>query len=150
MYQEFCWTPAKIESELGKVFRTFSNGYDEMLITRPIDIWTLCPHHLLPCNFKVTIGYVPKHKVLGLSKFARVSDILSRRPIMQEAYSTELADRLMQGLDPKGVAVYIIGTHGCMTARGIRQHSEVITSTLRGVFKEEPETRAEFFATCRS
>lgn len=150
MYQEFCWTPEKIEEELDKAFRSFKQAYDEMLVTKPIEVWTLCPHHLLPCCFHVTIGYVPDGKVLGLSKFARISDILARRPIMQEEYSTELADRLMKGLDPKGVAVYVSGVHGCMTSRGVRQHSEVITSTIKGVFESEPATRQEFFAICRS
>jgi GTP cyclohydrolase I len=150
MYGEFCWTNEKIESELAKVFRSFKNGYNEMLVKRDIEVWTLCPHHLLPCEFKVTIGYIPDKYVLGLSKFSRVADILSHRPIMQEEYSTELADRLMKGLQPKGVAVYVVGIHGCITARGVRQHSEVITSTLRGCFMEQPETRQEFFAICRS
>ena len=149
MYQEFCWTPKKIEEELEKVFRTFEDGYNQMLVAGPINIWTLCPHHLLPCNFKVTIGYVPNGKVLGLSKFSRIADILSRRPIMQEAYSTELADMLMAKLAPKGVAVHVVGTHGCMVSRGVRQDSSVITSTIRGIFESEPETRAEFFAICR-
>ncbi len=150
MFQEFCWTQEQIDSALDKAFRTFEQGYNEMLVKRKISVWTLCPHHLLPCYFQVTIGYIPDGRVLGLSKFTRVADILGRRPIMQEEYSTELADVFMTKLKPKGVAVYIVGTHGCMTARGIRQHSEVITSTIRGVFDSEPETRAEFMAICRS
>ena len=150
MFQEFCWTQEQIDSALDKAFRTFEQGYNEMLVKKGIDVWTLCPHHLLPCSFKVTIGYIPDGRVLGLSKFTRIADILGRRPIMQEEYSTELAETLMTKLKPKGVAVYIVGTHGCMTARGIRQHSEVITSTIRGVFETEPETRAEFMAICRS
>jgi len=150
MYQEFCWSSEKIEEELSKVFRDFEQAYDEMLVTRPIETWTLCPHHLLPCHFNITIGYVPDGRVLGLSKFARIADILARRPIMQEEYSTELADRLMDKLKPKGVAIYVSGVHGCMTSRGVRQNSEVITSTIRGVFESEPATRQEFMAICRS
>ena len=150
MYGDFCWTPERIETELSKVFRTFQNGYNEMLVKRDIEVWTLCPHHLLPCQFSVTIGYVPKDKVLGLSKFSRIADILSHRPIMQEEYSTELAERLVEGLHPSGVAVYIVGSHGCITARGVRQHSPVITSVVKGVFESDPTTRAEFMAICRS
>lgn len=151
MFNEFCWTPEEIGYELDKAFeKVFDHPYDEMLTVKPIDIWTLCPHHLLPCHFSVTIGYVPDGKVLGLSKFARVADILSRRPIMQEAYSTELADLFMERLKPKGVAIYVVGIHGCMTARGVRQHSGVVTSVIRGVFESQPETRAEFMAQCRS
>lgn len=148
MYQEFCWSPEKIETELKKTFRSFENGYDEMLVTRPIDVHTLCPHHLLPCFFKVTIGYVPGGKVLGLSKFIRISTVLAKRPIMQEEYTRVLADELEKRLDPKGVAVQVVGSHGCMTSRGVQQHSEVTTSVIRGAFRDEPVTRAEFMAIC--
>jgi len=151
MFQEFCWTQEQIEYELGKAFeKVFKNPYNEMLVVKAMNVWTLCPHHLLPCHFQVTIGYVPNGEVLGLSKFSRIAEVLARRPIMQEEYSTELADMLMERLKPKGVAVQVVGVHGCMTARGVKQHSEVITSTIRGVFEEEPATRAEFMALCRS
>jgi len=151
MYEDFCWTPEQIDYELYKAFeRTFEHPYDEMLVVKPLDVWTLCPHHLLPCHFSVTVGYVPDGRVLGLSKFARIADVLARKPIMQEEYSTELADLFMKRLAPKGVAIYILGQHGCMTARGIKQHSDVITSVIRGVFETESETRAEFMALCRS
>lgn len=151
MFQEFCWTQEQISYELDKAFeKVFDQPYDEMLVVKPIDVWTLCPHHLLPCHFSVTIGYVPDGKVLGLSKFTRVADILARRPVMQEEYSTELADLFMERLKPKGVAVYIVGSHGCMTARGVKQHSDVVTSVIRGVFESQSETRQEFFSICRS
>lgn len=150
MYQDFCWSSEKIKEELDNQFKVYEDGYDEMLVVKPIDVWTLCPHHLLPCHLEVAIGYIPTGKVLGLSKFARIADILARRPIMQEAYSTELADLLMDKLQPKGVAIYIVGQHGCMTARGVRQHSDVVTSVVRGAFLKEPSTREEFFAVCRS
>ncbi len=150
MYREFCWTPEKIETELDRHFRSFEHKYDQMLVKKEIEVWTLCPHHLLPCLFKVSIGYVPNGKVLGLSKLTRIADTMARRPIMQEAYSDELVNTLMDRLEPKGVAVYILGTHGCMTSRGVRQHADVITSSIRGCFETEPETRAEFMAICRS
>ena len=150
MYQEFCWSSVRIEEDLEQQFRVFEQAYNEMLVIRPIDVWTLCPHHLLPCHFKVTVGYIPNGRVLGLSKFARIADILARRPVLQEQYSTELADLLMAKLEPKGVAVHVEGSHGCMTARGVKQHSEVITSTIRGVFESDSSTRQEFFAICRS
>lgn len=150
MYGDFCWPQDKIEEELNRQFRIFDNGYDEMLVVKDIHVWTLCPHHLLPCEFKVFIGYIPTGKVLGLSKFARIAEILAKRPIMQEQYSTELAELLMEKLKPKGVAVFVIGQHGCMTARGVRQHSDVVTSVVRGDFLKEGPTREEFFAICRS
>ena len=150
MYADFCWPQEMIEEELEKQFKTFKDGYDEMLVVRNIDIWTLCPHHLLPCNFKVFIGYLPTGKVLGLSKFARIACIMAKRPVIQEQYTTELADLLMSKMEPKGVAVYVTGVHGCMTSRGIKQHADVVTSVVRGAFLKEGPTREEFFAICRS
>ncbi len=109
-YEEFCWPPEKIEKELDKAFRVFDNGYNELLTVKDIKVWTLCPHHLLPCQFMVSIGYIPDGSVLGLSKFARIAKILAKRPIMQEEYTTELAGLLMAKLKPQGVAVYCTGT----------------------------------------
>jgi len=150
MYDDFCWPPERISSELDKAFgRTFKHSYKETLVVKPIDVWTLCPHHFLPCRFNVSIGYAPDGFVLGLSKFARIADALSRRPVMQEEYSDELANLLMERLQPRGVAVYIIGQHGCMITRGVRQSSSVVTSVVKGIF-EEPAYRAEFLALCRS
>ena len=149
MYQEFCWSPERIRTELDSQFRLFENGYDQMLVRGPITVWVLCPHHLLPVSLRVTIGYVPSGRVLGLSKFTRIAQVMGHRPIMQEQYSTELTDELYKRLDPKGVAVYIAGRHGCMLSRGILEDSQVVTSNIRGVFESQPETRAEFFAICR-
>jgi GTP cyclohydrolase I len=148
MYSDFCWSLDEIKVELDKHFKVFDNGFDEMLVTGPIDVWVLCPHHLLPCQFKVTIGYIPSGKVLGLSKFARIAEVMGRRPIMQEQYSIELADELDKRLQPKGVAVYCVGHHDCMRSRGIRQDAPVVTSIIKGVFEEAP-TREEFFAIAR-
>jgi len=149
MYLDFCWSQEKIKEELDKQFKTFENGYDEMLVVKGIKVWTLCPHHLLPCYFEVFIGYIPTGKVLGLSKFARIADILAKRPVMQEQYCTELANLLMSKLKPKGVAVYVVGQHGCMTSRGVKQHSDVVTSVVKGDFLKEGTTRGEFFAICQ-
>ena len=150
MYQDFCWPQEKIEKELGKQFRTFDNDYDEMLVKKDISVWTLCPHHLLPCHYRVSIGYIPTGKVLGLSKFSRIAEILTKRPVMQEQFSTELANLLMEKLEPKGVGIYVVGRHGCIAARGVRQDSDVVTSVLRGDFLKEVATREEFLAICRS
>jgi len=150
MYSEFCWHPDTITEEVSKQFRVFDSNFDEMLVKKDVHIWTLCPHHLLPCEFRVYIGYIPKEgKVLGLSKLTRVADVLSKRPVMQEQYTTELADLLMTKLEPLGVGITVYGRHGCMAARGIRQNSEVITSVMRGVFLKEGPTRSEFLAFCR-
>jgi len=151
MYRDFCWPQERIYAELDKQFRIFEDDYREMLVVRDIFVWTLCPHHLLPCEFRVFVGYIPQSgKVLGLSKFARIAEVLARRPIIQEQYSAELADTLMQKLEPKGVAVYVIGRHGCITSRGVKQNSDVVTSVIRGDFVDRPEKRNEFFEICRS
>jgi len=147
MYQEFCWSPDQIKVELDRHFRAFENGFDEMLVTGPIIVWALCPHHLLPVELKVTIGYIPKGFVLGLSKFVRIAEVMGKRPIMQEQYSKELVSELVKRLNPKGVAVYIVGRHGCMVSRGVKQDAPVVTSCLWGVFLDELTTRAEFFST---
>lgn len=145
MYEDFCWSESKIKEEVNKQFRVFESGYDEMLTQGPIKVWTLCPHHLLPCLFSVVIGYVPKGgHVIGLSKFARISEVLGKRPIMQEEYSTELARVLESGLEPRGVGVIIEGTHGCMTCRGVKQDSKVLTSSLKGCILKEASCRNEF------
>jgi len=104
----------------------------------------------LPCEFRVFLGYIPEgKKVIGLSKLTRLAVILAKRPIMQEQYTTELADLLERKLSPKGVGVTVYGIHGCMVARGVQQHAEVVTSVVKGDFLKEGPTRSEFFAICR-
>lgn len=152
MYSEFCWSQKRIEEELEKQFKLFADRFDEMLVVKDLHLWTLCPHHLLPCSLRVYVGYIPqlKGKVLGLSKFSRVAEILAKRPVLQERYTAELADILMAKLKPKGVGVTVYGVHGCMASRGVKQqHAEVVTAAMRGVFLKEAATRAEFLAYCR-
>ena len=149
MYQELCWPEDKIKLELDKQFKSFENGYREMMVEKDISVWTLCPHHLLPCHFTVAIGYIPTKGVLGLSKLTRISVISGKRPIMQEQYTTEIAELLMSKLGPKGVAVYVVGKHGCMSARGVQQNSEVVTAVLKGDFLKEGPTREEFYRICK-
>jgi len=146
MYSELCWSPEKIKHELDIQFRSFANGYDEMLVGGPISVWTLCPHHLLPCHFRVWIGYIPDGKVLGLSKLVRVAETLGHRPTMQEQYSTDLVDELWTRIEPKGLGVSIEGTHGCMSSRGVKQPVPIWTTNLRGSIKKEASTRAEFLS----
>ena len=150
LYEELCWSPTKIEEELKKCLKTFDDSYSEMLVTGPTEVWILCPHHLMPCKLKVTIGYLPHKAVLGLSKFSRVAIIMGKRPIMQESYSEELSEWLDYNLRPEGTAVYVSGTHGCMQVRGVRQNAEVVTSVLKGDFLKKPEVRAEFYAIARN
>lgn len=150
LVDEMCWPLGDIGEEVQKCLQAvFPDKYDEMLVCKDMNVWTLCPHHLLPCNFKVNIGYIPVGKVLGLSKFTRIASAYGKRPIMQEQYTRELAGLFMETLEPEGLGIYVIGKHGCMGCRGINQDIEVVTSTLRGSFKDDPMVREEFYAICR-
>ncbi len=147
---EFCWTPQAIKEEVDKAFKSeFDYAVDEMLVEGPIDVWTLCPHHLLPCRLIVYIGYIPSGQVLGLSKFARVAVALGKRPVIQEMYTRELADAIDTCLKPKGVGVFVVGQHACMQARGIKQQANVTTAVLLGAIRDKLETRAEFYSLVR-
>jgi len=151
MVDELFWPLPKIEEEVSKCLRaTFTEDYSEMLVEGPILVWAFCPHHLLPCRFKVYIGYIPNGKVLGLSKFSRVAVVMGKRPIMQEQYSRELADTIWEGLGPEGLGIYVVGTHGCMLVRGVMQKdTSVSTSILKGSFLEDSIVRQEFYSVCR-
>ena len=151
MVDELCWPTSRIEREVNECFKAvFPDKYDEMLVSGPTSVWTLCPHHLVPCNFEVHIGYIPSGEVLGLSKFSRVALILGKRPIMQEEYSRDVANAIMEGLKPKGVGVFILGHHGCIGCRGVNQDVNVSTSILLGEFKTQPEVRSEFYRIVKS
>ena len=146
MIEEMCWLLPRINEGLEKCFEAiFEDPYDEMLVSGPTKVWTLCPHHLVPCLFKVHIGYIPKGKVLGLSKFSRIALILGKRPIMQEQYSRELADTLWENLGPEGVGVSVVGSHGCLEMRGVKQDVKISTAVLKGSFKEDHKVREEFY-----
>ena len=132
MFSDFCWSPDKIERELNLHTKLFEDGYEEVMTISDIAVVTLCPHHLLPCDFKVDITYSPNGKVLGLSKFARIAVIIGKRPVMQEMYTRELADALMERVNPIGVKVTVTGTHGCLKFRGAQQNAPVTTEQRRG------------------
>jgi GTP cyclohydrolase I len=149
-FGEFCWAPDRVEHELGAVLSAeFDYSIDEMLVEGPISIWTLCPHHLLPCHFTVYVGYVPNGRVLGLSKFARAAVIFGKRPVIQEMYTKGLADVIEDRLHPKGTGVLVLGRHNCMQSRGVTQNASVTTSVLYGVIRDKPEVRSEFYSLVR-
>lgn len=149
-FDEFCWTNERIQKTVDGCFQAdLVDSYDEMLVEGPIEAWTLCPHHLLPCKFTVYVGYIPDELVLGLSKFARIAVALGKHPVIQEMYSRELAGVIEERLKPRGVGVFVTGNHGCMEARGVQQHANVTTSVLKGVIKYESEARAEFLSIVR-
>lgn len=150
-------TPKRVEKMIKKVFggygrdpkdviTTFDGeNYDEMVVVKDIEFFSMCEHHMMPFFGKVHIAYIPGKKILGLSKFARVTEIFARRLQNQERLTQQIADALHEALNPRGVAVVIEAKHLCMMARGVeKQNSEVTTSALRGLFKKNTDTRNEF------
>jgi GTP cyclohydrolase I len=127
--------------------KTFKQKYDEMVLVKDIRFDSCCEHHLLPFFGKAHIAYLPQGKIVGLSKLARVVEVLSRRPQVQERMTEELADLLMTELDARGVGVVLEATHTCMTIRGVRKPDSVCsTSAMRGIFRDNQATRTEFLA----
>jgi GTP cyclohydrolase I len=129
--------------------RTFEEvaGYDEMVLLRDIRFVSHCEHHMAPIVGRVHIGYLPRDRVVGISKLARLVETFSRRLQIQEKMTAQIADALDRVLAPRGVAVVVEGRHGCMTTRGVRQHaSTMVTSRMLGAFRDQPETRQEFLS----
>ena len=125
----------------------FTERYDEVVLLRDIEFHSLCEHHLLPFTGKAHVAYLPAGKVVGLSKLARLVEGFARRPQVQERLTTQIADALMEELHPVGSACVIEAVHTCMTIRGAKKHGSVmVTSELRGIFKENPASRAEILA----
>ena len=125
----------------------FDEGHHEMVILKDIPFYSLCEHHFLPFYGVVHVGYIPKGRVVGASKLARVVEILAKRPQIQERLTTQIADTILEALNPEGVAVVIQAEHLCMTMRGIKkQGSNILTSAMRGLFRKSPLTRSEFLS----
>jgi len=145
MYEElFCGLHADPGRHLKKVF---TDEYDEMVLVRDISFNSMCEHHLLPFMGKAHIGYLPRGKVTGLSKLARVVEEISHRPQVQERMTHQIADLINADLDPKGVIVILEAEHTCMTIRGIRKPGSLtVTSAVRGLLKTNPASRAEAMA----
>ena len=124
----------------------FTVDYNEMVVVKDIDFYSLCEHHLLPFFGRCHVAYIPCGKVIGLSKVPRLVEVFSRRLQVQERLTSQIAETLAAKLDPLGVAVVVEATHLCMLMRGVeKQNSRAVTSTMRGVFRTDARTRREFF-----
>lgn len=125
----------------------FSEAYEEMVVVKDIEVYSLCEHHLLPFYGRAHVAYLPRGKVLGLSKIPRVVDVFARRLQVQERLTTQIADALQDVLGAYGVAVVIDAMHLCMIMRGVqKQHSSAVTSAITGVFRTDEKTRSEFLS----
>ena len=123
----------------------FVEDYDEMVVVKDIDFFSLCEHHLLPFIGKCHVAYMPRRKIVGLSKIPRLVEMYSRRLQVQERLTTQIANTLNEVLQPRGVAVVMEGIHLCMLMRGVeKQNSKAVTSAMLGALRDRPETRAEF------
>jgi GTP cyclohydrolase IA len=123
----------------------FDEEYDEMVVIKDIDIYSLCEHHLLPFYGKCHVAYLPKGKIIGLSKIPRIVDVFARRLQVQERLTHQVAECLKKALDPLGVAVVIEAFHLCMAMRGVeKQNAKCVTSAMLGAFRSDRGTRAEF------
>ena len=138
--------PAKVINDA-----LFTEEYEEMIVQKDIDFYSLCEHHLLPFFGKAHVAYIPNHKIVGISKLARLVDVYARRLQVQERMTSQIATTIMDKLDALGVAVVLEAEHLCMRMRGVeKQNSFVITSTLLGAFRSRVETRNEFMNLIRS
>jgi GTP cyclohydrolase IA len=155
-------TPARIEKAMAYLTRGYEQNpteilrgalfdvdYDEMVIVRDIEMFSLCEHHMLPFFGKVHVAYIPKRKVIGLSKIPRLVEVFARRLQVQERLTRQIADAIQEAIAPQGVGVVIEARHLCMMMRGIeKQHSSTVTSAMVGCFRQK-ETRGEFLSLVR-
>jgi GTP cyclohydrolase IA len=153
-------TPRRVESSLKFLTRgyhqdiekvlngaIFEEDYDEMVVVKDIDFFSLCEHHMLPFYGKAHVAYLPDRKIVGLSKIPRIVDIYARRLQVQERLTSQIAECFMEHLKPKGVAVVLDGIHLCMAMRGVqKKDSFALTSAMRGRFRNDPRSRSEFLS----
>ena len=153
-------TPSRIADMYAEVFSGISQDpkellavgfeeeqHEEMVVLKDIPFYSMCEHHFLPFHGLAHVGYIPRGRLVGISKLARVVEILARRPQLQERLTGQIADTVLDAVEAQGVGVVIEAEHLCMTMRGIRKPgSRLVTSASRGIFRTQPATRAEFFS----
>jgi GTP cyclohydrolase I len=146
---------AKMYEELTRGYRVdveelvndaiFDIEYDEMVVVRDIDFYSMCEHHMLPFFGKVHVAYIPDGRIIGLSKIPRIVEMFARRLQVQERMTQEIAEFLLDVLEPQGVAVVVEGAHMCAMMRGVKKdNARMVTSAMLGIFRRDPRTRAEF------
>ena len=148
MYEELF---AGLQEDPTRHFQAFfQEQYDEMVVLRGISFHSMCEHHLLPFMGSAHVAYIPRGKLVGISKLARTVDAFARRPQVQERLTSQIADLIMDQLNPRGVAVVLEAQHTCMTIRGVKKPGSVlVTSALRGLCKTSPATRSEAMSLLR-
>ncbi len=150
-------TPERVSKSYQKLFEGYqkkaenvitvfdNEGYDEMVIAKDIEFYSMCEHHMLPFFGKAHVGYIPRNKIIGLSKMPRLVDVFARRLQNQERLTKQIADSIDKTLKPKGVGIVLEASHFCMMARGVeKQNTKMTTSASIGLFRDDPRTRAEF------
>jgi GTP cyclohydrolase I len=145
----FCYLTSGYRQDAGKLLNgaMFEVAYDQMVVVRDIELYSLCEHHLLPFFGKCHVGYIPRKRVIGLSKLARLVNLYARRLQLQERLTRQIAEALMEHTGPEGVAVVIEARHLCMVMRGVeKQNSQAVTSAMLGVFRDCAQTREEFLS----
>ena len=151
-------TPARVEAAMRFLTRgyhhtvtevvgkgIFDEAHENMILVRDIELYSLCEHHMLPFFGRAHVAYLPKGRIVGLSKIPRIVEVFARRLQVQERLTDQIADALMEVLEPHGAGVLIEASHLCMMMRGVeKQNSRTVTSALRGAFRDDPKTRSEF------
>lgn len=135
------------EADIEKILSvSFEVDFDELVVLKDIPFVSLCEHHMLPFTGSATVGYIPKERIVGLSKLARLVDAYAKRLQVQERLTKQIADAMLHHIDPLGCGVVIKGNHSCMSCRGIKKQGEMITSSMHGVFRTDARARSEFLA----
>lgn len=150
--RNFKETPSRVARFMQELFRTkrgdmtaFTEEYDGMVILRGHEMWTLCPHHLLPVRLMVSIAYIPSNKVLGLSKLVRLVERLNTKPLMQEEITHSIVDWFAEGdIEAAGSACHIVGEHLCMRMRGVKTSADVVTTAFRGQIQKTADLKKMF------